>query len=435
MRVSCLLLVSIAVGLGLTLAAPAVEPGHAPAPTPAASEPPAPTADVPAPAAPVPAPAAATKALAGEPEPDDLARSLLVLAQRTADRGDRSSAETAYCEILDSAAVPELKQQALLAYAEFLRGSGRSVRAAAIYEKFMAEYPNSGLVPSVLISLGRTLREMGAFEASLTRFYSVLNSTLAVTPENIGNYRNVAQVAKFEIAETHYQQGDYASAGKYFGRIKLLDLPPAEQARAAFREAYAFYLDNKLDQAVAALRTFADGHPGNASVQEARYLVCMALRRLGRTQEALQETLALLRAAHSATAGDRDRWAYWQRKTGNQLANDFYEQGDFSAALTVYTTLAGLRTDPGWRWPALYQVGLCFERLRQSDRSAESYRTILKEAAAATAAGTKLGDDESDVQRMADWRLGQVDWTARIEKSVSAYAVPAGPPKVADVPH
>ena len=170
-------------------------------------------------------------------------------------------------------------------------------------------------------------------------------------------------------------------------------------------------------------------------MQEARYLVCMALRRLGRTQEALQETLALLRAAHSATAGDRDRWAYWQRKTGNQLANDFYEQGDFSAALTVYTTLAGLRTDPGWRWPALYQVGLCFERLRQSDRSAESYRTILKEAAAATAAGTKLGDDESDVQRMADWRLGQVDWTARIEKSVSAYAVPAGPPKVADVPH
>jgi len=456
MRSRRLFLLSIAFGLGLTAAVRASEPVRAstgPAPATPALEPPtesfSPLPEKPPPpaaqkaAAPAgtdqPAPAAAVAASSsdpsGEPAPDDLARSLLVLAQRMADRGDRDSAETAYKEILDSAADPQLKQQALLAFAEFLRTTGRNVRAAAIYEKFLAEYPNSGMVPTVLVSLGRTLREMGAFESALARFYAVLNSTLAVKPENIGNYRSVAQVAKFEIAETHYQQGDYASAGKYFGRIKLLDLPPEEQARAAFREAYAFYLDNKLEPAVAALRTFAEGHPGHPSVQEARYLICVSLRRLGHTPEALQETLALLRAAHSASAGDREKWAYWQRKTGNQLANDFYEQGDYSAALAVYSTLADLRGDPGWRWPALYQVGLCYERLRQGDRSAGVYRLILKEAEAAAKAGTKLGSDESDVQRMAEWRLSQTDWAAGIDKNVSAYAAPAGPPKITDVPH
>lgn len=368
---------------------------------------------------------------AKDASPDELAKSMLVLAQHSMKRGDSDAAETAYVEALNTPSSDAITQEALLAYADFLRKTARNTRAAAIYEKFLATYPAAPNALQVLIELGRTLREMGAFGLAQVRFYAVLNSTLSVSPENIQRYRDLAQLAKFEIAETYYQQGDFASAGKFFGRIKLLELPPAERARASFREAYAFYLDGKLDQAVPALRNYLDTYPQHLSAQEGRYLLCMSLRRLGLTQEALAETLTLLRSAQAAAEADRERWTYWQRRTGNQLANDFYEQGDFTAALTIYRTLSELRSDPAWRWPALYQVGLCYERLRQTDRAATAYRDILTESAAGEKAGPSTDGTAGEVRRMAEWRLGQIAWVGTIESTMRSYSAQQLPPNPA----
>ena len=381
----------------------------------------------PAPAAgPIVAPAAPSPPGPGEsapPEasPEEVAQSLLVLAKRLADRNDNAAAETAYIEVLDSPISDALIQDALIAYAEFLRKCGKDARAVATYEKYLANYTGSPRSTAVLISLGRTLRDMGAFDLAQARFYAVLNSTLSVAPEDIQRYRDLAQLAKFEIAETYYQQGDYAAASKFFGRIKLLELPAEDRARASFREAYSFFLDGKLELATATLRNFLQSYPENASAQEARYLLCLALRRLGRTQDALVETLTLLRSAQASASVDRERWSYWQRRTGNQLANDFYEQGDFNSALTIYQTLAELRSDPLWRWPALYQIGLCYERLRQPERATTVYNDILAEALAANKLGTPLDPAAQEVRTMAEWRVGQIDWTNNVDASVRTF--------------
>lgn len=403
----------------LALTACSLAPGNSePAVTPAS----------PAPAEATPAPAQPPVVIGNAPEasPDEVAQSLLVLAKRLAERNDNDAAETAYVEVLNSPTSEPVTQDALLAYAEFLRKAGKDARAAATYEKFIADFPGSPRAANALISLGRTLRDMGAFDLAQARFYAVLNSTLALSPENIQRYRDLAQLAKFEIAETYYQQGDYSSAGKFFGRIKLLDLPPEDRARATFREAYSFFLDGKLEQSVTSLRAFLTAYPANTSAQEARYLLCLSLRRLGRTQEALAETLTLLQSAQAGAAADRDRWSYWQRRTGNQLANDFYEQGDFNAALTIYQTLAELRSDPAWRWPALYQAGLCYERLRQTGRASTVYNDIVAEASAAQKAGRTPDGPTADIREMAEWRLGQIGWSHDIDASVQNFTVRHG---------
>ncbi|MFT3829519.1 MAG: tetratricopeptide repeat protein [Opitutaceae bacterium] len=388
-----------------------------------------------APSAPGAKPSAPTiakegQATAPEATPDEVAQSMLVLAKRLAERNDLEAAETAYVEVLNSPASEASLQDALVAYAEFLRKCGKDARAAATYEKFLSDYAGAPRATAVLIALGRTLRDMGAFDLAQARFYAVLNSTLAVSPENIQRYRDLAQLAKFEIAETYYQQGDYASASKFFGRIKLLELPPEDRARATFREAYSFFLDGKLDLAVASLRGFLQTYPENTASQEARYLLCLALRRLGRTQDALVETLTLLRSAQAAAPADRERWSYWQRRTGNQLANDFYEQGDFNSALTIYQTLAELRSDPIWRWPALYQIGLCYERLRQPERASSVYRDILAEAAAAKKVGPEPDAAAQEVRTMAEWRLTQIDWTHNVDASVRSFTAHPAPASV-----
>lgn len=379
--------------------------------------------DAPAPSHDPESPAAVAPETPSEESPDDVAKSLLVLAKRLADRNDSESAETAYIEALNSPSSQEVTEDALFAYAEFLHERGQNTRAAATYESLVSNYPSSPKAPLALIELGRTLRDMGAFELAKARFYAVLNSTLVVSGASVQRYQDLAQVAKFEIAETYYQQGDYAAAGKFFGRIKLLELPPEQRARASFREAYSFFLDGKLERAAAGLRSFVIAYPGNPSEQEARYLLCLALRRLGRTQDALTETLALLRIAQSSSSENREQWTYWQRRTGNQLANDFYEQGDYTSALTIYQTLAELRSDPVWRWPALYQIGLCYERLSQPERAALVYQDILSEAQAAQKVGTSTDPMADDVRGMAEWRLGQIEWTRGVESSVRNFTL------------
>lgn len=381
-------------------------------------------AETAAPAPQMAEPHGADTAAGGQEEsPDEVGKSLLVLAKRLADRNDNDAAETAFVEVLNSPVSQAITEDALLAYAEFLHNRGQNTRAAATYESLVSNYPSSPQAPFALIALGRTLRDMGAFELAKARFYAVLNSTLVATGANVQRYRDLAQIAKFEIAETFYQQGDYAAASKFFGRIKLLELPAEERARASFREAYSFFLDGKLEQAAASLRTFISAYPGNPSEQEARYLLCLALRRLGRTQEALAETLALLRTAQSSSSENREQWTYWQRRTGNQLANDFYEQGDYTSALTIYQTLAELRSDPIWRWPALYQIGLCYERLSQPERAAIVYRDILSEAQAAQKNGLPSDPTANDVRGMAEWRLGQIEWTHGVENSVRNFTL------------
>ncbi len=365
---------------------------------------------------------------AAEPEssPDEIARSLLSLAQKRLENQDPESAEAAYTEVLNLPTSDAVTEDALLLYARFLRDTRRPTRAAATYEKFLSSFPSSKQASNVLIELGRTLRELGAFNTALARFYAVLNSSLAVLPSDIERYREQTQIAKFEIADTFYQQGDYASAVKFFGRVKLLDLPPEVRARAAFREAYAFFLDGKLDQAVVSLRAFLGNYPHHEFTQESRYLLCLALRRMGRTQEALSETLTLLRTAQAGAGEDQAQWTYWQRRTGNQLANDFYEQGDFNAALTIYQTLAELRSTPAWRWPALYQIGLCYERLRQPGRATGVYRDILAEFDAAKTVGSTVDATTAEVRDMAEWRLGQIDWTHEVDRSIQSFSSNGG---------
>src|SRR5690606_38282313 len=97
-------------------------------------------------------------------------------------------------------------------------------------------------------------------------------------------------------------------------------------------------------------------------------------------QEALETVMTLLKEEDARKEKNPDKWIYWQKKTGNEFANGFYEQGEFMSALTIYQKLATLSKDPDWQWPVIYQMGLCFERLRLARRAAEAYKFIIDES-------------------------------------------------------
>jgi len=359
------------------------------------------------------------------------ARGLLKLGTNLTERADYPAAEIAYRQILYSGTFTKPEQQeALIGMARCYRKQGTYTKAAAIYEKYLKEFPEDGRVPDVLLDLGRTLRAMGAYKLAIARFYSVLNSTLKLPADAFDHYQLLAKTAQFEIAETHFESGNYADAGKFFSRLRLLDLAPADRARAHFKSAYALQLAGDTDAAIATLRTYLEQWPHDENVPEARFLLATTLRKIGRSDEALAETFALLRGEKTQSEADPKRWAYWQRRTGNQLANEFFHAGDTPHALAIYQGLAALSNEPGWQLPVLYQVALCQEQLRAIDRARETYQNIVSTVAKAGNSSAEL----NELAKMAAWRITNMTWQDQADRKLnSAFSTTTGqtPPPTA----
>jgi tetratricopeptide (TPR) repeat protein len=371
------------------------------------------------------APAAAADRTPANPE----AGGLLRLGTSLTGHGDYETAEIAYRQILER---PEFsiedQKTALLGLAHMFRKAGASTKSVAIYEKFLKEFPDDARVPDAFLDLGRTLRDMGAYNLALTRFYSVINTTLKLPSGGFDHYSQLAKTAEFEIAQTYYEEGDFAAAGKFFLRVRLLDLSPEDRGRALFMAGCAQQRAGDLDGAVTSLRAFLKQSPKDENVPEARYVLATALDGLKRPQEALAVTLALLNVEHGRIATDPRRWTYWQRRTGNQLANRFFQSGDPLNALAIYDCLATLSSEPAWRMPVLYQTALCYERLFQTDRALAAYQAVID---AATAKGVAATPELAELVDMARWRQTHLQWrdatSHKLTNVFSSGSVPPGP--------
>ncbi|HWA25511.1 MAG TPA: tetratricopeptide repeat protein [Lacunisphaera sp.] len=356
------------------------------------------------------------------------ARGLINLGTSLTERGDFVAAEIAFRQIMNNRRyAPADLGDALLGLARMHRKQAAYTKAAAVYEKFLKLYPEDPRVPDALLELGRSQRAMGAPRSAINRFYNVINSTLKLPPESYEHYLLLAKTAQFEIAETHFETGNFAEAAKFFDRLRLLDLAPEDRARAHFKSGCSLLNGGESEKAAAKLAQYIDQWPNDVNVPEARYLLARTLRELGRGEEALNITLALLRTESANAATDPKTWAYWQRRTGNQLANDFFQGGDTLSAVAIYEGLARLSDSPSWRLPIIYQTGLCYERLRQHDRATQAYRDIM-DSVAQPKGKEPVPPELTELAKMAEWRIGQLEWSDKTETQLTKFFSATNPP-------
>ncbi|MGC3990577.1 MAG: tetratricopeptide repeat protein [Chthoniobacteraceae bacterium] len=232
------------------------------------------------------------------------------------------------------------------------------------------------------------------------------------------NQQKVALRAQFEIAETHFTMGDYAEAKRYFQRLVLLDMSPDDLALVQFQLADTTYLAGDNAEAVAECRKFITDHPDSAKAPEARYIVTRALQKLGRSDEAAQETLVLLRDTKTRSAEDTKTWQHWQKRTGMEVGGELYDSGDVLNALAIYQRLAELDPAPESRLPVVYQIGLCFERLRMVGKALQAYQYIADTKVDSTA------DSVSMLKDMAKWRMGYLRWSTDTDRELGALLKP-----------
>ncbi|MGH7945822.1 MAG: tetratricopeptide repeat protein, partial [Opitutaceae bacterium] len=194
-------------------------------------------------------------------------QSLLKLGASLTDRSNFESAEIAFRQVLTAPAAGQLElRNAVLGLARMHRKQGALTKATAIYERYLKEFPGDERTPDALLELGRTLRELGVYKLAIERFYSVINSTLKLPTEGFERYQVLTKTAQFEIAETHFLAGNFVEAGKFYTRLRLLDLAPADRARAHWKAGHALRLQGDLENAVATLRTYIAQRPNDENV-------------------------------------------------------------------------------------------------------------------------------------------------------------------------
>src|SRR5690606_25551162 len=217
--------------------------------------------------------------------------SVIRFGEMRLEAGDYETARIAFDQAGRGTDRVEEREAALAGLARTYRKSGDLVKAVATYERLIADHAGTPDTPMYLLELGRTLRAVGAPKLAIARFYSVLHAVIKVPPGQAENYRRIARTSQFEIAETHFQIGNYEEAARFFTRLNLLDLAPADRTRAEFKAALSRARAGDSEKAIAAYRRFISQHPESEFGAEARFQLATLLRDLGRKDESRDVTL------------------------------------------------------------------------------------------------------------------------------------------------
>ncbi len=305
--------------------------------------------------------------------------------------------------------VPE-KEVVLAKMARLYNEAGMFPKAAAVYERLAMEFPDSRRLPEVYMEVGDIYRKMGASELAISKYYMVLNVSLNVSFDQLEKYRELSLDARIAIAETHKEREEYQESFRLYESIFRVDLKPVQRLRVHYRMCYLLYELGSFQQAVSQLKLFLEEYPESPHNPELRYLLAKSYEQLNRKPDALREVVSILQSQANVKIGDRGEADYWKQRTGNELANEFYAKGDFRSALTIYQSLARYNGSPSWRWPAIHQIGLCFERLGLPEKAKLAYKEILDPEGSDPIDESTLGQDLLALRQMAKWRLEHLSW-------------------------
>jgi len=285
----------------------------------------------------------------------------------------------------------------------------------------------------------------------------------------------------FEIAETFLLSEDYDNAIKFYDRLNRLeqlnesDLAVVTYKRGIthFRRAVDTIKDEEREKRLnpesrpsevrsfeqspradfakvkEILRGYGTLFPASPYVPETHYLLALSYEQLNQNEESISQLLDLLKEAdfnpkaiiaeeELKNVRDRDLdkvtklkaiWNFWKKKTGNYLANKFFESGEFFNAYRIYSALLPIDSTPDWRVPLLYQIALCEEKLGNFVQATETYISIEEFFDKSDDARTELAKSKylKFVYGMSKWRREQLEDTREIRQAVNRYGIYSSP--------
>lgn len=371
-----------------------------------------------------------------EQQPTEPGSSLLADMEAMLDWGRRmrreknfDSAEAAFANVMKANAPEAMHRTALLELAMIAQEKQSPGRAQQIYGQYLERYGDDPSAAEVYLRQGLLYRQMGAPNLALSKFYAVMTTSLRLKLDRLDYYQRLVLQAQTEIADTFYLQGKYGEAAEFLGRLLKLDNAQLNKPLVIYKMIRSLSAMNKNVEVVAQAEFFIAQNPQAPEIAEVRFLLADSLKKLGRAREATQQVLVLLESQQASATNQPGNWVYWQQRTGNEIANQLYKEGDYLNALTIYQSLAELSKAAAWQVPVWYQMGLVYERLMQPVKAAEFYTRILDREKELDSNTRTLS--LSAVLDMARWRKEQLQWQLKTEAVNAALHGGGEPTRVA----
>jgi len=242
---------------------------------------------------------------------------------------------------------------------------------------------------------------------ALSKFYSVMTAALALKNDQLDYYQKLVLDAQMEIAETHYESGRFADAADFFTRLLKQNNPSLNRPEIQFRLIRSLQASGNYSETAAQARDFLTRFPDSPNLAEVRFCLALALKSLGQNSDSLQQVLTLLKEERAKAKEHPEVWAYWQQRTGNEIANQLYREGDYARALEVYQSLSQLDSAPAWQIPVSYQIGMTYERLLQPQKAMQTYSNLVSRQ---IDLGTNAAPGLQAIIDMANWRIKFIQW-------------------------
>jgi tetratricopeptide (TPR) repeat protein len=328
-------------------------------------------------------------------------------------------AEPILVSLLTDETPETIQQSALLELAVAAQDENDLARAQQIYAQFVSRWSGDRRIPEIYLHQGQLFRQMGLNSLSLTKFYSVMTAALALKNDQLDYYERLVLDAQTEIAETHYQAGHFADAADFYSRLLKQNNPALNRPEVQFRFIRSLQASGNYSESAAQARDFLSRFPDSANQPEVRFSLAVALKNLGQNNESLQQVLTLLKEQKVQAKDHPEVWAYWQQRTGNEIANQLYREGDYPKALDIYLSLEQIDHSSAWQLPVCYQAGMTYERLLQPQMAMQTYSNIVSRE---SELGTNASPGLKAILEMARWRINFIQWQNRADNVTEVLA-------------
>jgi len=313
--------------------------------------------------------------------------------------------------VIESNAPTEFKRKALFDVALATQDIPDLVKAQQVYAQFLHLYPDDPSAPEVLLRQGLLYRQMGSTTLAISKFYGVMSTSLKLKLDNIDYYRKLVLQAQTEIADTYYLQGQFTDASDFYARLLKTQDPSLSQEAILPKLIRSLSFQTNQIETLVRADTFLSKFPNSADVPEVRFILASAYKAVGRNQDAMKQVLLLLQSQQENVKNNPEVWAYWQRRAGNEIANQLYKEGDYMNSLQIYQSLLDLDDSIAWKAPVWYQIGLIYEQLQQWQKATETYdRITIRKKDLTGASGTPSLGALCD---MAQWRKDYIAWAEK----------------------
>ena len=271
----------------------------------------------------------------------------------------------------------ELAYQRELA-AEKDQTGGHLERALQLLAEYVERYSRDAAVPEVLLRQGYLLRRLDLKDEAIEKFYLVLRSVPRIDGRNIAYSRRLVMMAQSAIADTCAEMGRHTEAAELYGRMLQTKSEELEVETVRIKQLRSLRESAPNGILERQAMGFLEDFPDSDYIPEARYFLAHSLKQQKKRDAALEQFQLLLEAVELAPPDRLKRWMPWKLRVGNELANQFYLEGDYLSSLSLYRALARSNAEGQTRQAFQYQVGLCEERLGQVEEAIKTYQQIVE---------------------------------------------------------